>query len=89
MEVIPSMPHLPSIPGDAGVVDLGEIKRRADERDALEVAARVEREREQAIARIVSKDRAMQRAFKGIVTRRERRRLIARSLTRTMAEAAA
>lgn len=55
-----------------GVPDLGDMKRRADERDAV-ASARAEAERQEALKQRVKRwDRAMTRAFKGICPRPER-----------------
>ena len=80
---------IPPIPNAEGVVDLGEIKQRADERDKLAAAAAEEQAKNALLAQIVSKDRAMTRAFKGILTTPERRVMQARAYARLQAEAEA
>lgn len=54
-------------------VDLREVKKNADERDAAEAQARAAAERERLQEEAVAWDRAMNRAFKGIAPRNERR----------------
>ncbi len=55
-----------------GVPDLADMKRRADERDAI-AAATDEAERQEALEQLAQRwDRAMTRAFKGICPRPER-----------------
>lgn len=76
---------IPPIPNNSGAVDLGEIKRRADERDAKAAAEQKKADFLAAQVRVVQWDRAMTRAFKGIFTAPERRRALARAYTRSEA----
>lgn len=78
---------IPPIPNAEHAIDLGEIKRRADERDALEAAAKREEAARELEARAKSWDRAMTRAFKGIMPAPERRRVLIRAIEREEAAA--
>ncbi len=71
-----------TIPSDEGVVDLGEVRRRADERDALEAAAAKQVEDEATMLRAYRWDRDMKRAFKGILPAPERRKAMLRAARR-------
>ena len=73
---------IPPIPNADQAVDLGEIKRRADERDALEAAAQREAAARELEVRMQSWDRAMTRAFKGIMPAPARRAALMRAIER-------
>lgn len=60
-------------------IDLGELKARADAKDAALAKVQEERAAAQALERAVDWDRAMRRAFKGILPRPEAHRLLMRS----------
>lgn len=63
-----------------GAVDLAEVKERADERDRLAAEAAQQAEYDAAVQRARAWDRAMTRAFKGIVPAPRRRKQIARAI---------
>lgn len=62
-----------------GVIDLAEMKQRANERDAAAAKVAEERAYEDALRIAVKWDRAMRRAFKGILPRPEAHRFLART----------
>lgn len=64
------------------VIDLADVKRRADERDAAEQLAAATQAEHASEERFKEWDAAMQRAFKGIVPRPQRHLLIFRALER-------
>lgn len=64
------------------VIDLADVKRRADERDAITRAAVETKASKDSEERFKQWDAAMQRAFKGIVPRPERHKLMYRALNK-------
>lgn len=70
------------MPETPGVIDLADVRRRADERDAAAREVREEAERKEAQQRFVKWDAAMNRAFKGILSRPERHAALQRALDR-------
>lgn len=65
------------------MLDLADMKRRADERDAAAEALAVTQAKQKSEEDFKAFDSAMQRAFKGIVSRPERHRLMLRALQRS------
>jgi hypothetical protein len=74
----------PQIPADLGrqATDLGEVKRRADERAAAEKVAAEQAEYQSAVGRARAWDRAMRRTFKGIATPASRRYNLSRAMAK-------
>lgn len=70
-----------TIPNTGGAVDLDQVARA----NAKEVLDRRDEERRQAFESIAEHDRRMQRIFKGIIARPQRRRMLVVALDR-MAE---
>lgn len=70
---------MPDIPG---VIDLADVRRRADERDAAEKELIEEARLKASQEHFARFDAAMNRAFKGIVSRPERHAGMRRALAR-------
>jgi hypothetical protein len=65
-----------------GVIDLGDVRRRADERDAATKAIQEEAERKASQERFAVWDKAMRRAFKGIMPSPQRHAALQRAVDR-------
>jgi hypothetical protein len=64
----------------AGAIDLADVKRRADERDAALAEVQRKQDDQQLLAAASSWDKSMTRAFKGILSAPERRRFLQRAV---------
>lgn len=64
------------LPNSGGAVDLGLLKRASDERAEADAAA----EQRAALESLVVFDRGMQRLFKGIIPRPQRRQMMTTAL---------
>lgn len=64
-------------------VDLGDLKARADAADRLKRQAADSAAEQAALEHVAEWDKAMQRAFKGIVSRPQRHKLLTQASERT------
>lgn len=70
------------MPKTPGVIDLADVRRRADERDAAEKAAAEAASLKESQERFASFDAAMGRAFKGIMPTPVRHAFLQRAVDR-------
>lgn len=70
------------MPETPGVIDLADVRRRADERDAAAKAAREAAETKESQERFAAWDAAMGRAFKGIMPTPVRHAFLQRAVDR-------